>query len=286
MEVAATVAGAATAATDRRTVIDHNPVDLLDRVQSALSVAMTLLGEFDDRRISEMKKAGGDPVTEADLVLDRALRETLQRDSEGWLSEETADDPGRLEHEMVWIVDPLDGTREFIDGLPEFCTSIAAVVNGVPIAGGVANPAADVEIIGAVGPGLTCNGDPVPPRGPAPLRDLTVLASRSEVKRGQWQVVEADHLTVKPMGSVAYKMARVAAGLDGATWTPVPKHEWDVAGGAALLRAAGGRTVGLEGQELEFNRRDPWLDGAIAVPPGFEDNVTEVIQLVHRQNGS
>lgn len=257
--------------------------ELLARVERALDAASAVLATFDLQRIAEMTKVGGDPVTEADVALDRSLRQDLQREGEGWLSEETADDLSRLEHDLVWIVDPLDGTREFIDGLPEFCTSIAAVANGLPIVGGVANPAASIKVLGAVGIGVTCNGHPVEPQLSRPLHEIKVLASRTEVGRGQWKVVEDMGIDVEPMGSVAYKMARVAAGLDGATWTPVPKHEWDVAGGAALIRAVGGTTVGLDGRELRFNRENPWLDGAIAVPPWFEDQLGEVMSLVRKQ---
>ncbi len=96
-------------------------------------------------------------------------------------------------------------------------------------------------------------------------------------------MVEAAGIDVEPMGSVAYKMARVAAGLDWATWTPVPKHEWDVAGGTALLKAAGGTAVGLDGRELTFNRADPLLDGVIAVPPGFEVHLDTVLDLARQQ---
>lgn len=257
--------------------------DLLSRVERALAAATAVFAEFDTTAVQESKKAGGDPITEVDLAIDRSLREILQEDGEGWLSEETADDPGRLRADLVWIVDPLDGTREFIDGLPEFCTSIAAVVDGAPIAGGVVNPAAGIEVKGGLGLGLECNGVPVSHRRFGSLEEHPILASRSEVNRGQWSVVEAAGLMVEPMGSVAYKMARVAAGLDAATWTPVPKHEWDVAGGAALLYAAGGNAVGLDGQALRFNQPDPLLQGAIAVPPGFDEHLEDVLDLVRRQ---
>lgn len=246
-------------------------------------MADAVLGDFDARRISELQKAGGDPVTEADFALDRELKQVLLADGEGWLSEETADDPHRLECELVWIVDPLDGTREFIDGLPEFAVSVAAVIAGIPVVGGITNPAARVKVVGGSGFGLELNGRSASPEDRPPLRDTRVLASRSEVNRGQWRVVEAAGIAIEPMGSVAYKMARVAAGLDHATWTPVPKHEWDVAGGAALLRAAGGTTVGLDGRELEYNKEKPWLSGAIAVPPGFESQLDLVSELVRQQ---
>lgn len=222
-------------------------------------------------------------MTEADIELDSVLRHLLQADGEGWLSEETADDSSRLDKPLVWIVDPLDGTREFIDGLPEFCTSVAAVVDGVPIAGGIVNTAASVEVIGALGWGVRLNGRRVTAEMIPPLATIRVLASRSEVSRGQWSVVESEGIHVQPMGSVAYKLGRVAAGLDHLTWTPVPKHEWDVAGGAALMSAAGGATFGLDGEPLAFNQDRPWLSGVIALPHGLEDQLGWVQSLVQRQ---
>lgn len=258
--------------------------ELLERVQTALAAAREVYASFGDAEITETNKTDGDPLTEVDTALDSALKESLLADDDGWLSEETVDDLTRLDRDIVWIVDPLDGTREFIDGLPEFCTSIAAVVDGVAVVGGVLNPAADLEIVGGLGIGLTCNGTPVE-RPRSPLGDVArVLASRTEVGRGRWEMVEAAGIDVKPMGSVAYKMARVAAGLDWATWTPVPKHEWDVAGGAALLKAAGGTAVGLDGRELTFNQTDPLLDGVIAVPPGFEVHLDTVLDLARQQS--
>lgn len=255
----------------------------MERIDSALDQAAAVFARFDRRRIAELTKEGGDPVTVVDVEIDRVLKRALLRDGEGWLSEETADDHGRLDAELVWIVDPLDGTREFIDGLPEFCTSVAAVIEGVAVAGGVINPAAGFRVVGGVGHGVRLNGTEVRIPEPIPLARMRVLASRSEVERGQWAVVQSAGIRVEPMGSVAYKMARVATGLDRATWTPVPKHEWDVAGGAALLSAVGGSAIGVEGANLVFNRPRPWLSGAIAVTPGFEVHVPEVQELIRLQ---
>ncbi|MFP3881986.1 MAG: inositol monophosphatase family protein [Actinomycetota bacterium] len=260
-----------------------DPEELLKRVETALRAAREVYASFDGGEITEMTKGYGDPLTEVDTALDSVLKEILLADGDGWLSEETADTSTRLDRDIVWIVDPLDGTREFIDGLPEFCTSIAAVVDGVPVVGGTINPAANLEVIGGLGIGLTCNGVPVE-RSRSPVGNVSrVLASRTEVGQGRWEMVEAAGIDVEPMGSVAYKMARVAAGLDWATWTPVPKHEWDVAGGAALLKAAGGTAVGLNGRELTFNRANPLFDGAIAVPPGFEVHLDTVLDLARQQ---
>jgi myo-inositol-1(or 4)-monophosphatase len=263
--------------------LESYPAGLLDRVENALTEARAVFTRFDRVDIQEMVKTGGDPVTVVDLEIDSVLRGSLLGEGEGWLSEETADSAQRLDCELVWIVDPLDGTREFIEGLPEYCTSVAAVTGGRPIAGGVLNPAADLLITGAAGLGVRCNGEATTPMRADSLSELRVLASRSEWRRGQWGVVEAAGIEVVPMGSVAYKMARVAAGLDHATWTPVPKHEWDVAGGAALLAAAGGQTLTIDAEPMSFNQEKPWLSGAIAVPPGFDVHLPVVRDLIRMQ---
>jgi len=243
----------------------------------ALSATQELYDRYEPGQISHDDKHGGDPVTALDLGLDHVLREALPLPGDGWLSEETRDDLTRLTKDLTWVVDPLDGTKEFIKGIPEYCTSVAAVVNGEAIAGGIYNPAADIQIVGGVGHGVLLNGSPASPMHPAPLEEMTVLASRSEVTRGQWaRAIEAG-VAVIAMGSVAYKLARVAAGLNHATWTLVPKHEWDVAGGSALLNAIGGSTVGLDGERLSFNQSHPWFDGVIAVPPGFSSEVPRVL---------
>ena len=115
--------------------------DILLRIQAALDAARLIFDRFSPGAIAAEYKIGHDPVTEADRAVDAVLRENLLRNGEGWLSEETADNPSRLDKERVWIVDPLDGTREFVLGLPEFCVSIGFVENGVPVAGGIFNPA-------------------------------------------------------------------------------------------------------------------------------------------------
>jgi myo-inositol-1(or 4)-monophosphatase len=188
----------------------------------------------------------------------------LLREDEGWLSEESADNPSRLNKNRVWVVDPLDGTREFVTGIPEFCVSIAMVEAGRPIAGGICNPATDELVIGALDYGVTYNGKPAGVSSTSRLPDAVVLASRSETKRGEWRQFESSPFKIRPMGSVAYKLGLVAAGLADITFTLTPKHEWDVAAGVALVNAAGGFTSGLGETPLTFNQQRPWLSGLIA----------------------
>lgn len=251
--------------------------DVLDRIEAALDAAVAALEPFDQGRIAADRKAGGDPVTAADLAVDDVLRKELLQAGEGWLSEETRDDGRRLQHSEVWIVDPLDGTREFVDGIPEWCVSVGYVVDGVPVAGGVAAPARGLRIVGAVGQGVRADG-----ASPVPLSEgingAVVLASRSEVKRGEWAPVFSTPVSVRNMGSVALKLAMVGAGLADATWTLVPKNEWDVAGGAAIVHAAGGVTVDPDGKPVAFNRADTLLPGFVATRADLIDDVLDLIR--------
>jgi myo-inositol-1(or 4)-monophosphatase len=115
----------------------------LSRIEKALIAGAEALKAFTPGKIESTLKDGGDPVTEADVMLDGILKDILLKDDEGWLSEETKDDRSRLDKERVWIVDPLDGTREFIQGIPEWCMSIAYVVTG---SGGHLQPNSQTDI--------------------------------------------------------------------------------------------------------------------------------------------
>ena len=238
--------------------------DDLDRIRRALDTAGPILRDMAARDLTVERKAGGDPVTEADLAVDTVLREQLWRDGEGWLSEETVDDRARLDRERVWIVDPLDGTREFVTGIPEWCVSVGLVIDGEAVAGGIFNPMTGLHVVGAVGRGCWSSGVPCTVRDGSTLEGIEVLASRSETKRGEWNRFADDVFTVTPTGSVAFKFAVIAAGETDATWTLVPKNEWDVAAGVALVRAAGGDVVLKDGTEPTFNREDTLFPGLIA----------------------
>src|SRR5579862_9371988 len=128
--------------------------DILERISAALEASRAVFARFTPGAIETEYKTGHDPVTEADRALDAVLRRELLRDGEGWLSEESVDDPARLERSRVWVVDPLDGTREFVKGIPEFCVSVAMVEDGRPIAGGICNPATNELFLGSLDAGV------------------------------------------------------------------------------------------------------------------------------------
>jgi len=234
------------------------------RIEHALTAAANVAKTFVAGTFHVQDNGGRHVITEVDRRISDVLRGSLPKPEEGWLSEEDVDDKSRLGRNIVWVVDPLDGTREFVDGLPEWCISVGLVVEGKAIAGGICNPATGEVFLGAMDCGVTYNGKPAQTTARRDLNGALVLASRQECKRGEWKLFESGPFTVRPMGSVAYKLALVSAGLADATWTLSPKHEWDVAAGVALVKAAGGEIGTIKNAKLEFNQPAPLLPGLIA----------------------
>lgn len=239
--------------------------EILERIEKALKEAVGVVSQFASGSVkADRKPSDGSPVTEADRSVNRALHEFLVRDQEGWLSEEDTDDLERLKKERVWIVDPLDGTREFIAGIPEWSISVAMIEGGQAIAGGVCNPATGEIFLGSKQTGVTYNGRQARASKKDCLEGAVVLASRSEVELGEWECFQKASLVIHPMGSVAYKLARVAVGMADATWTLNPKSEWDIAAGTALVEAAGGYVQFLPNSRPAFNRKVTRLPGVFA----------------------
>lgn len=237
------------------------------RILEGLRAAADAVRPFTSGEIGfQTKEERDDPVTAADEAADEVLKEILPRPGEGWLSEESVDDHVRLDCERVWVVDPIDGTREFIQGVPEWCISIGLLEGGLPVAGGILNPATNELILGSLEGGVTLNGEAVQVTEPAidGGHRVSVLASRSEIRRGEWDRFQEERFEVKPCGSVAYKLGLVAAGIADATWTLVGKREWDVVGGTALVRAAGGMVCLRDGSEPAFNQKRPVYPNYVA----------------------
>ncbi len=225
-------------------------------------------------------KGEGNPVTTADLEADSLLKEVLlgARPDDGWLSEETIDSAARLDKSRVWIVDPIDGTKEFIQGLPQFAISIALSVDGQVAVAVVYNPARNELFSAERGKGTTLNGEPVRVTPLTRLEDATILASRSEVKRGEFDRF-VDDFTITPIGSIAYKLALVAGGRADLTFTLTPKNEWDFAGGALLVTEAGGCIRVLGDHPQRFNQPDPLVTGMVATNGALFDPLMTMLEL-------
>ena len=246
---------------------------------AALEAGAILVNHWNERGFTVNEKSRDNPVTTADFEADHKLKEILHDGfpGYGWLSEETADNGDRLARDRVWIVDPLDGTKEFIKGVPEFVVAIALADRGVPVLGITYNPITHELFWGGRGLGCHLDGASVHVTATARLADATVLASRSETARGEWKPYEG-LLQARAVGSVAYKLALVAAGRADATFTLKPKSEWDVAAGAALLAAAGGRITDIGGRDLHFNQQSVKLTGLVASNGLLHDEVERLIR--------
>lgn len=255
----------------------------LDAAWEAGAALMRAFGESGEVRYKEPDQ----PVTKADLEADALLGARLRRarPADGWLSEETADGPARLGCDRVWVVDPLDGTRSFIRGYREFAVSVALAVLGEVVAGVVYNPGRSdlfwaVRGSGAYRAGDWTGGAPVGQRlrvanQPAPGRP-SVLASRTEIGRGEFEVFDRDW-TVRPLGSTAYKLAAVAAGMGNAFVSRGPKSEWDVAAGGLIVEEAGGVVTDAGGGPLRYNRADPQVPGVVAASRHLHGRILELI---------
>lgn len=231
-------------------------------VDAAKEAGAAIRGYYKDA-YTVKDKGQDNPLTDADLASDRILAQRLRRDDWGWLSEESVDDPVRLTREFAWIIDPLDGTKEFTLGIPEFVVSVGLVHRGRAVLGVLYNPIHDELFAGVVGQGATFNGAACTVSAHPGLDAARIVCSRTEMKKGmfdQW----TDRIRLQPVGSVAYKFGRVAAGQAEATFTPQPRNEWDICAGVALVLAAGGRCTNRLGEPYVFNRPDPLVNGVCA----------------------
>jgi len=209
-------------------------------------------------------KANEDPVTTADLKAGSILREGLIENfpDTGWLSEETRDDYSRLDKELVWVVDPIDGTKEFVSGIPEYVVSVALVEYGLPVLAVVYNPATEELFPAANGQGAWLNGEAINAEHALAAKPV-LLASRSEIRRGEFEPFEP-FAEIRPCGSIAYKLALVAAGIADATFSFGPKNEWDIAAGVLLVSESGGNVTNRNGAPFTFNQRSTLVDGIVA----------------------
>lgn len=217
------------------------------------------------------QKGGGQgPVTEADLEIDAMLRRDLlaARPSYGWLSEETADGPERLACARVFVVDPIDGTRAFLEGSLHFSHSLAVVEEGVPVAAAVYLPMRDEMFLAVRGGGATLNGAAISVTGRAALEGATVLGTKSHFRDALWRGGRPP-VDQRFMSSLAYRLALVGQGRFDAMITLRDAWEWDIAAGALIVTEAGGGVADRRGRPLAFNTPRPLLDGVIAGAPGI-----------------
>jgi myo-inositol-1(or 4)-monophosphatase len=204
------------------------------------------------------------PVSEADIAVDDLLKTRLAAlaPDAGWLSEETADAPARLAAPLVWIVDPIDGTRAFIAGRPDWAVSAALVENGRPVLAALYAPASEEFFLAVAGQGGTCNG--------APLRaspEPAIAGARIGGPKGfldRLAAVAPPFHAAERVHSLALRLARVADGALDAAFAGGNSHDWDLAAADLLVHEAGGALTTIGGATLAYNRAVPVHDVLVA----------------------
>ncbi len=228
---------------------------------AALEAGKKLLSYY-KHKYEIKQKSYHNPVTDADHAANDRIKEILLNEfpSHGWLSEETIDSAERLNREFVWIIDPLDGTKEFIEGVDNFAVSIGLVREGVPVLGVLYNPATEEMMHGVLGQGAYYNDRKVHCSTKASLKECSIVISRSESRRGLWDHTDQWFAGKGHIGSVAYKLGLTAAGKYDFFATLRPKNEWDVAAGHIILQEAGGVLQNVDsGETRQFNQENPLI---------------------------
>jgi myo-inositol-1(or 4)-monophosphatase len=216
------------------------------------------------------EKAPGSPVCDVDLEVDSFLRERLTAlDPEaGWLSEESLDEPDRLERRRLWVVDPIDGTRDYLRGRSGWCVSVALVEERSPLIGVLAAPARSEHWTAAKGRGARRNGELLRVSG---RRDL----AGARVPADQLAEADRDLVAVARPNSIALRIALVAAGEADLAATLRWGFEWDIAAAALIAAEAGAAVSGALGQPLAFNSASGEAFGVLVATPAIHAAAVE-----------
>jgi myo-inositol-1(or 4)-monophosphatase len=219
------------------------------------------------------QKSCGSPVTEADLRIDSFLRDRLRELAPelGWLSEESADTPERLDREALFVVDPIDGTRGFAAGDPCFAISIAVIFNGRPVLGVVHAPALDETFVAASGGGARRNGAPIAVSERRELAGASVSAPDALAADLRRSGLAFSHQPRLP--SLAMRLLRVADGEFDVALARKNAHDWDIAAADLILREAGGALTDFSGRAPLYNRAETIHPALAAGPPRLHDKL-------------
>ncbi|OLS27038.1 MAG: Inositol-1-monophosphatase [Candidatus Heimdallarchaeota archaeon LC_3] len=209
-------------------------------------------------------KGENNPVTNADRKANDIIKSTLTSNYPeiGWLSEETVDDKARLNKDFVWIVDPLDGTKEFIKGIPEYAVSIALIRDKRPVLAVIHNPSTEDTFTAIKGDGIKVNNEYIKPNLTT-SDPIKLLASRTDIEKGLFNKYK-DKFEIIPAGGMAHKLAMVATEKADATISLTPKNEWDMAAGVLLIEEANGLVTDRNNKKFTFNEKNTIRNGLIA----------------------
>jgi len=216
------------------------------------------------------EKTPNNPVSEADLAVDAFLKHELGAllPSAGWLSEETADHPDRLDRSLCWVVDPIDGTRDFVRGRSGWCVSVALVSAGRALIGVLDAPARDEFWIATAGCGATRNGAPL-------IASTRTDLPGARVPADILPKIDRDLTMVDKPNSIALRIAMVAANEADLLATLRWGFEWDIAAACLIAREAGAAVSDAFGAPFDFNKRDPRAFGLLVTAPAIHAAAVE-----------
>jgi myo-inositol-1(or 4)-monophosphatase len=225
---------------------------LTETVREAGALALSLFRT----ELKNWTKGASSPVSEADIAVNDLVESRLRKATPdyGWLSEESVDDDTRLGRKLVWIVDPIDGTRGYLAGREDWCVSIALVADATPVLAAVFAPATDEFFFAMRGQGATVNGKRVLANAGADLDFSRMAGPKPLVLRLS---PSPDEITLHPrIGSLALRLCRVADGGLDAAFAGGQSRDWDLAAANLIVQEAGGRMTALSGDTIEYNRRE------------------------------
>lgn len=239
---------------------------LLEAGAAAGKIASSFFGR--DPQIWDKDDNAG-PVTEADLAVNTHLENVLQaaRPDYGWLSEETEDAAPRLSTKRQFIIDPIDGTRAFIERSKDWAISMAIVEDGQPVAGVVVMPERGETFAAQRGQGATLNGISLCVSQTEDIDAANVLTNKITMKPENWQGGAVPGFKRTFRSSLAFRMCLVAQGRFDAMMTLRPTWEWDIAAGALIIAEAGGIVTDRRSAQLRLNNQHPQVDGILAAGP-------------------
>ena len=224
-------------------------------------------------------KSQNQPVTNADIEINKYLFDFFKKETPkfGWLSEESTDDLSRLNNDFFWCLDPIDGTRSFISGKPEYTISIALMNHSFPILGMIFNPETKEFFYAEKNKGAFCNSKKILVKSNKNLNSSVYAISTSEIKYLRSKDFFNKKKIIK-LGSIAYKIALVAKGEIDVALSLTKKNDWDIAAADVLITEAGGELVEMNGKKITYNTKNLNIKSVLA------SNVDNIYELKNRLN--
>ena len=239
--------------------------DFIDDVSKKVILEAGSIAKQYKNKLIVKYKSKNQPVTNADIAIDNFIKDFFKKKtpSYGWVSEESMDNNSRYEKDKFWCLDPIDGTRSYISGKPEYTISLALIKNQEPVIGLVLNPETEELFFAKKNNGASCNGKKINVNSNESIDSSRFSISSSEVKRlKRYDFFQKRN--VIEMGSIAYKISLVAKGVIDAALSFTKKNDWDLAASDLILKEAGGSIKKISGEKIVYNTKQMKIESVIA----------------------